>query len=181
MASRDLRTWVQRRWLDFRNGHSVYLSFALTFINFTVITFTLAVARIPELHTLFPSMTEWTLFFFVVYLPAAIVAGHLHMKKQVPKEQEQIMEINPYAYKTSPGIQQKYGFPVSVISYNLQLKQMQILNEIGEAFKKSHDIHITKWTEMDVKKVEWMREVAARLQTGEHIETILKELPEPSG
>jgi hypothetical protein len=170
--------WFQRRWQDFRNGHSVYLSFALTFINFTVITFTLAVDRLPFLKELFPNMWHWAIFFICAYIPSAIIAGHFHMKKQVPREQEQLMDNNPFAFRTTPGKEQLFSIPCAIINCDLQLKTMNINNQIAEAFKKAYNIDIQKWEQKDFKNVEWMKSVSQRLLKGEDVRNILGEKEE---
>ena len=40
--------WLRRRWLDFRFGHSIYLIFALSFINFILIFHRLLIERIES-------------------------------------------------------------------------------------------------------------------------------------
>lgn len=167
--------WIQRRWFDFRNGHSVYLSFALTFINFAVITFSLAVERIPVLKEWFPSMWSWALFFFCIYIPLAVIIGFLHLKKQVPKEQEQLMNSNPFAFKTSPGKEQLYNLPGTIIGYDLQLKSMEINNQIADAFKKIYGVEIKKWNKEDSDKIEWLKKIAVGLQRGEEIKSLTNE------
>lgn len=172
------KKWVQRRWLDFRNGHSTYLVFAMTFLNFVTIQYSLAVQEIDAFKNI--SALTFSLIFIAVYIPASIIIGYWHMKRQVPKEQEQIMEVNPYAYKVQPGIAQKYSMPSTVISLDLQLRGMQMTNQNAEAFKKGLGIDLPRWSEEDFKKIEWLREVAIRLQKGEHINTIVETFNNPS-
>ena len=39
---------IKRRWLDFRNGHSIYLVFLLTLVNFILIVYNFAILKIPH-------------------------------------------------------------------------------------------------------------------------------------
>lgn len=164
--------WVQRRWLDFRNGHSVYLAFALTFVNFTVITFSLAVERLPFLSVLFPSMWMWAAFFVAIYIPSAIITGYIHMKKQVPREQEQIMENNPFAFKTAPGKEQLFNLPGAVIGYDMQLRGMRMHNQFAAAFEKIYNVYIDRWLEKDFENITWLKTAAEKLRQGADIKDI---------
>ena len=39
--------WFRRRWLDFRQGHSIYLVFIITFANFITIQYKLVLEKVP--------------------------------------------------------------------------------------------------------------------------------------
>ncbi|MDJ0269042.1 MAG: hypothetical protein NXY59_00540 [Aigarchaeota archaeon] len=88
-------TWFKRRWYDFRNGHSTYLAFLLAFTNFIVINYRLVVEKLPELHSFFPSLTIFALFFVITYIPMAIVIGYLHRTRQLKTEYKISFEANP--------------------------------------------------------------------------------------
>ena len=75
-------TWwdfIKRRWWEFRIGHGTYCAFLLSFVNFTTITYYL----LPFLKRLFPHFHLYVLTFVLFYVPAAVVIGHLHRKKQL--------------------------------------------------------------------------------------------------
>ena len=80
--------FMQRRWLDFRNGHSIYLAFILTFVNFILITYNFAVTRIPVLGGIADNIFAFTALFIAVYIPSAIIIGYWHRKKQYSVENE---------------------------------------------------------------------------------------------
>jgi len=46
-------SWMRRRWYDFRLGHSVYLIFALTFLNFVLIFHRLLIERVHFLNEIY--------------------------------------------------------------------------------------------------------------------------------
>lgn len=92
-------SWVRRRWLDFRQGHTIYLVFAMTFLNFITIQYKLLVEDIKDNvpGTLAPILNEWWIFaalFIAVYLPLAIVIGYWHRKTQWKVEQEAMFSEN---------------------------------------------------------------------------------------
>jgi len=124
--------WLQRRFYNFRDGHGVYLAYILSFANFAVITYALAIERIPSLSQLFPSMILWSLFFFLLYIPSAILVGYyVHLKRQFPTEVEVQTKHNPFNYKALPGKEQEYGLPLQIVFLKFTTKSMKIQNAIA--------------------------------------------------
>lgn len=91
--------WFQRRFLDFRNGHSTYLIFFISFVQFVIISYGLYIADNPNLMSIFPTIYHWIAFFVITYVPLAVIIGHYHLKKQYATESRQMMENNPIAAK----------------------------------------------------------------------------------
>lgn len=86
--------FMQRRWLDFRNGHSIYLVFILTFVNFILITYNFAIERISFLQSIIGNTVVFAILFVTVYVPAAIIIGYYHRKKQYTIENEAWIKEN---------------------------------------------------------------------------------------
>ena len=86
--------FFRRRWLDFRNGHSIYLSFVLTFINFILIAFNFAVAKLTLFHGVIDNLWVFALFFIAIYIPAAIIIGYWHRRNQYSVENEAMLREN---------------------------------------------------------------------------------------
>ena len=80
--------YIQRRWLDFRNGHSIYLAFILTFINFILITHNFAIEQSSFLSEIFDSLSVFAVVFIVIYMPAAMLIGYWHRRRQYTIENE---------------------------------------------------------------------------------------------
>lgn len=80
--------WARRRWLNFRQGHSYYLIFAMSFANFILIFYRLLVERVETLSDLFSDLWVFVAVFVAFYVPAAILIGHWHHKTQVKIETE---------------------------------------------------------------------------------------------
>jgi len=87
--------WTRRRWFDFRQGHSVYLIFALTFANFVLIFHRLLIERVEFLNNIFSELWVFFLVFILIYIPAAIAIGAWHRKTQLKVEAEVILLQNP--------------------------------------------------------------------------------------
>ena len=99
---RRRNSWVRRRWLDFRQGHTIYLVFAMTFLNFITIQYQLLVSRLAEenpalgstINSVFPSVWIFAIIFIAVYMPLAIFIGYWHRKTQWKVEQEAMFSEN---------------------------------------------------------------------------------------
>ena len=85
--------YIKRRWLDFRNGHSIYLVFLLTLVNFILIVYNFAILKIPALST-FLNLPLFVLIFFLVYVPIAIIIGYWHRRNQYAVENEALIQEN---------------------------------------------------------------------------------------
>ncbi|TLY01386.1 MAG: hypothetical protein E6K88_09190 [Thaumarchaeota archaeon] len=86
--------FIQKRWLDFRNGHSVYLSFVLTFVNFILITYNFAVKKYDFFQGFIDNLFVFTLIFIAIYIPAAILIGYWHRRHQWTIENEAMLQEN---------------------------------------------------------------------------------------
>ena len=88
--------WIRSRWWEFRAGHSVYLIFVLTFINFILISYRLLIEKIPMFQDLFPNLSIFVLLF---YIPTAIIIGFWHRNTQLKVETTLTMQQNPVLAK----------------------------------------------------------------------------------
>jgi uncharacterized protein YneF (UPF0154 family) len=87
--------WVRRRWWEFRQGHSIYLIFLLTFMNFILIAYRLLIERVTVFKELVPDLWMFAILFILVYLPAAILIGYWHRRTQLRVETTLIHQQNP--------------------------------------------------------------------------------------
>ena len=85
--------YIRRRWLDFRNGHSIYLVFLLTLVNFILIVYNFAILKIPFISS-FLNLPLFVVFFFLIYIPAAILIGYWHRRNQYAVENEAMVQEN---------------------------------------------------------------------------------------
>ena len=85
--------FIRRRWLDFRNGHGIYLVFLLSIVNFILIVYNFAIVKIPVLST-FLNLPLFVLIFFLVYVPMAIIIGYWHRRNQYAVENEAMTQEN---------------------------------------------------------------------------------------
>lgn len=85
---------LQKGWLDFRNGHSVYLSFILTFMNSILIAYHFAISQFTFLDNIFFSVGLFALFFLGIYIPASVIIGYWHRRHQWTVENEALLQEN---------------------------------------------------------------------------------------
>ena len=78
--------WFRSRWWEFRLGHSTYLIFLLTFVNFILISYRLLIERIPFLQEIIPELWIFMVLFLLIYIPASIGIGFWHRKTQYKVE-----------------------------------------------------------------------------------------------
>jgi hypothetical protein len=88
--------WFRSRWWEFRIGHSVYLIFILTFVNFVLIAYRLLIERVPFLQDIVPELWIFAIVFLGFYIPAAIIIGFWHRKTQLKVETTLTMQQNPF-------------------------------------------------------------------------------------
>lgn len=91
--------FVRRRWLDFRNGHTLYLVFLMGFANFILIFHRLFIERVPFLEDIFSNLWVFAIFFVLVYVPAAVLVGFWHKRTQMKVEMEIMARQNPFIAK----------------------------------------------------------------------------------
>ncbi len=94
MVKKINRTYLRRRWLDFRNGHSIYLAFLLALINFTLITYNFAIKQLPFGIGGHLNLPIFVLIFAAIYIPSSIMIGYWHRKHQYSVENEALIKEN---------------------------------------------------------------------------------------
>ncbi len=87
--------WTRRRWWEFRQGHSVYLIFMLTFIDFILIAYRLLIKSVIVFKELFLEMLIFAVLFIVCYIPAATLICFWHRRTQLRVETTLVQQQNP--------------------------------------------------------------------------------------
>ena len=75
--------WIRRRWWEERSGHTIYLIYILTFVNYILITYTFFIEKIPFFQELIPHLWIFVLIFLVSYIPASTIIGYWHRRTQL--------------------------------------------------------------------------------------------------
>lgn len=93
-SKENRKVFYRRTWLDFRNGHGIYLVFIMTFANFITIQYKLLVEQSGYLETLFDNIWFFAASFILIYIPVAIALGYWHRKSQWKVEAEAMFREN---------------------------------------------------------------------------------------
>ena len=91
--------WVRRRWWEFRQGHSIYLIFMLTFVNFILIAYRLLIEKVTIFKELIPELWIFAVLFIICYIPAATLIGLWHRRTQLRVETTLVQQQNPILAK----------------------------------------------------------------------------------
>ena len=78
--------WIRRRWWEERSGHTIYLIYILTFVNYILITYTFFIEKIPFFQELIPHLWIFVVIFLVSYIPASTIIGYWHRRTQLKVE-----------------------------------------------------------------------------------------------
>ena len=127
-------------------GWGTYFAFIFAAINTLVVTYYLAIEKIPALEIIFPSFIQYALIICSVGVPVLICFGFIHFKRThaFGSEQEVSVESNPYNYKLAPGHSIQISGPTSVIMLRLLLKLVNKESIGDEELKKLLKL-IEKW------------------------------------
>jgi hypothetical protein len=87
------KRWVKRRWLDFRNGHGIYLVFFVTVAQFLIIQYKLLLNNIPLFHSI--PLWVFAFVFVAMYVPLAGIIGYWHRRTQYNVDNQTHFERNP--------------------------------------------------------------------------------------
>jgi uncharacterized protein YneF (UPF0154 family) len=120
--------WMRKRWWEFRQGHSVYLIFVLTFTNFILISYRLLIEKIPFFKELFPDLGIFMILFLVVYIPAALLIGYWHRKTQLKVESTLTHQQSPLLakmFRTMLDVQTGKATKEEIQEYRILLRSIE--------------------------------------------------------
>jgi len=124
MKSRYKKTLPFRAWFYFRMGWSTYFAFIFAAVSTLVVTYYLAIERIPELKYIFSSFLIYAMVMIVIGIPLLVLSGYAHFKKSqaYSSEADIGVESNPYYFKLPPGHQRDVLVPLQLLLSQMILK-----------------------------------------------------------
>ena len=84
-------------WIYFKTGHSGYLVYSLSILNFVVLQHRLLISYIPFLSQYLSRLSTFIVVFVITYIPFAIIIGYFEFRKGEVKRRPM---LNPYTQDT---------------------------------------------------------------------------------
>ncbi len=134
-----------RIWAYFRIGWGTYFGLLFAGLNTATVTYFLAIERIPELKSIFPSFGHYLIIGVSIIVPILIIVGWIHYRRTAAygTEAEIQTENNPYIYKIPPGYRKEVILPVLLKMTEFMIKSSnnekfddKNLEELNEIQKK---------------------------------------------
>jgi hypothetical protein len=133
-----------RSWYYFRMGWGTYFAFIFAAINTLVVTYYLAIERIPALLTIFPNFLYYVLIISSIGVPLLIIVGYIHYKRTLAfkSEIDIVVESNPYQRRNIVNIHLILESIMQTNQLLLKLSKNEKLSEmeIGEINSKIAEI-----------------------------------------
>ena len=140
-----------RFWFYFRTGWTTYFAFILGAINTLVVTYYLAIEKVPSLLSIFPTFSHYVGIAAIIGIPLMATIGYIHYKK-APAYSSEVdvgIERNPYVFKLpNGGWNQDVVFPLykllTIMLLKLSNNEKLTDEEIAQIKKILDDIdHLT--------------------------------------
>ena len=133
-----------RSWYYFRMGWGTYFAFIFAAINTLVVTYYLAIERVPALLTIFPNFLYYVLIISSIGVPLLIIVGYIHYKRTLAfkSEIDIVVESNPYQRRNIVNIHLILESIMQTNQLLLKLSKNEKLSEteIGEINSKISEI-----------------------------------------
>ena len=120
-----------RAWYYFRNGWSMYFAFIFAAINTLVVTYYLAIDKIPFLLDFFPTFSHYVAAAVLIGIPFLIIIGYVHFKRSPAFRSEATIafETNPYARRDLINSEINLELNLMILNLLSKLSNNEKLNE----------------------------------------------------
>ena len=120
-----------RAWYYFRNGWSMYFAFIFAAINTLVVTYYLAIDKIPFLLDFFPTFSHYVAAAVLIGIPFLIIIGYVHFKRSPAYRSEATIgfEVNPYLRRTLINSEINLELNLMILNLLSKLSNNEKLNE----------------------------------------------------
>ena len=120
-----------RSWYYFRMGWGTYFAFIFAAINTLVVTYYLAIERVPALLTIFPNFLYYVLIISTIGVPLLFIVGYIHYKRTLAfkSEIDIVVESNPYQRRNIVNI---HLILESIMETNLLLLKLSKNEKLSE-------------------------------------------------
>jgi len=131
-----------RLWAYFRIGWAKYFGFIFAAINTLIVTYFLAIDKMPFLQEIFPTFTHYVVIVILLGVPVLVAVGYIHFKRS-------------QAFKTEADIRIESNPHQRRILLNLELILIVIFRLNNLLLKK---INNKKLTEKELEEIIMMQE-----------------------
>ena len=140
-----------RSWYYFRMGWGTYFAFIFAAINTLVVTYYLAIERVPALLTIFPNFLYYVLIISSIGVPLLIIVGYIHYKRTLAfkSEIDIVVESNPYQRR-------------NIVNIHLILESIMKTNQLLLKLSKNEKLSETEIGEINSKIAEISKFVNSR-------------------
>ena len=140
-----------RSWYYFRMGWGTYFAFIFAAINTLVVTYYLAIERVPALLTIFPNFLQYVLIISSIGVPLLITVGYIHYKRTLAfkSEIDIVVESNPYQRR-------------NIVNIHLILESIMQTNQLLLKLSKNEKLSETEIGEINSKIAEISKFVNSR-------------------
>ena len=140
-----------RSWYYFRMGWGTYFAFIFAAINTLVVTYYLAIERVPALLTIFPNFLYYVLIISSIGVPLLIIVGYIHYKRTLAfkSEVDIVVESNPYQRR-------------NIVNLHLILESIMKTNQLLLKLSKNEKLSETEIGEINSKIAEISKFVNSR-------------------
>lgn len=137
MPGVKIKRILTRAFYYFKEGHSAYLMYLLSFAQWITIVYVLLISRIPILTFVFPQMWIFIVIFLFTYAPLAIAVGWIHFKRSslYSAQLDVQVESNPYHYRFIPRSTEMLTTSLMIVQNRNLLKLFEKLNVLSEEDK----------------------------------------------
>jgi hypothetical protein len=127
----ESKTPFFRAWYYFRNGWSLYFAFIFAAINTLVVTYYLALDKVPFLLHLFPSFVHYVAAAIFLGVPILIIIGFVHYKRSPAYRSEATIgfEVNPYIRRNLINSEINLELNLMILNLLSKLSNNEKLNE----------------------------------------------------
>jgi len=127
----DSKSQFFRAWYYFRNGWSLYFAFIFAAINTLVVTYYLAIDKIPFLLDFFPSFGHYVAVTVLLGVPILVIIGFVHFKRSPAYRSEATIgfEVNPYMRRTLINSEMNLELNLMILNLLSKLSNNEKLNE----------------------------------------------------
>ena len=135
---------VFRAWFYFRNGWSLYFAFIFAAVNTLVVTYYLAIDKIPFLLNIFPSFGHYVVTLVSIGVPILVLIGYIHFKRSPAYKSEASIgfEVNPYLRRNLINSELTLELNLKILNLIFKLSNQEKMNEseLNEIKKSTQEL-----------------------------------------